>query len=181
MKIIAITGIGLAGKDTFVRACDKVMLCGITSTIDCVKLMLHGQGLYQGNFTRLGWEDEVKGPEERKMLSKIKIALVGYNNWPVTQIGKMVREFDMGGVNITFIMVREFDELITIAKKYGADTMRVHRNAIPVCETEQSFLDQIPSDYVFDHEVFNNGTEEKFKSDARKWAKNYMQKQVGLV
>lgn len=171
MKIIAITGIGQAGKDTFVRACNEVVHCGITSTIDCVKLMLQGHGLYCGNFTGLGWYGEIKGPDERRLLSQIKIALVEYNNWPVKQISKMIEEFDEEGVEIAFVMVREFDELIAIAKEYGAETMRIHRDGIPICETERSFLDQIPAGYVFDHEIFNDGTEEAFKETARWWVR----------
>jgi hypothetical protein len=173
MKIFVINGVGGSGKDTFVRACDNEIPCALTSTIDNIKLMLKSAGIYIGDFTpNYGWINEIKGPKERKLLSSIKNILTNYNDFSMKSLAKNIYNLELDGFVVIFIMVREFDEMIRIVNAHQAKTILIKSNRIPICETEQSFLDQIPKDYVWDYTFSNNDNKLSFTTKAKEWLQN---------
>ncbi len=171
MKIFAINGVGGGGKDTFVKMCNEIVPCGLTSIIDCVKLMYKDMGIYIGTLTDMGWVDEVKGPKERKLLSDTKLALMRYNNYPIVSIRSTIDK--MYDKQLVFIMVREFDEMMKIVNLYNASTINITSSRVTeICETEQMFLDQIPSDYKWDYIIPNDTTLSNLEIMARVFVTN---------
>jgi hypothetical protein len=176
MIILAINGIGGSGKDTFMNFCSKYAKCGIVSTIDIVKTMLVKEKLYTGTHTNLGWIDETKkGPRERKLLSDIKIALMDYDDIPFKCLLKSINKFKKNNAQIVLIAVREFDEMIKICTAYGAKSVLVKRPDIPICETEQMFLDQVPGDYKWDFIIENDSDLQNLKIKTRDFVKNLIE------
>lgn len=154
MKVIAINGVSLAGKDTFVRLVSKhadADFCGVEciSTIDPIKDF----------YSKLGW-DGIKTPKHRKNLNLLKTMWSENCNGPLNWVKEQIWESERDNVAVLFIMVREFSEMVSIADLgqrmtgYGA-TMCVERSDLDIPPIEQDFLDSHPGDYRYDWVIDN--------------------------
>lgn len=175
MKVFAINGVSLSGKDTF---CNNVRIqkaikesheatleqkiryngnkVKVISTIDPVK------EVYENFF---GWKGD-KTPEHRKNLNSLKLIWISVSNGPSNWLRNMLEEFDhYSKVDIVFVMVREFDEMMTaieIGKEVcdHAETIQLVRHGIPIPPVEQEFLDSHPADYTYDWTIINPTTDD---------------------
>ena len=158
MKIIAINGNALAGKDTFVGKVSHYTRVACISTIDPVKKF----------YESIGWDGN-KTAEDRKVLNIIKrmwilgkIRIEDCNNpneWVTLQCLKFERE----GIDAVFIMVREFSEMMEIKEIGdtgfgGGITLRIARDGLYVPPVELSFIESHPQEYRYDFTIINPTT-----------------------
>lgn len=155
MKIFAINGNALAGKDSFVykvRAFEPRIRC--ISTIDPIK------DVYASFF---GW-DGIKTDESRRMLNQLKSIWIKTSNGPSNWVSDII-DVAVGDSEFLFIMVREFDEMdgiVKLGRSKGIETktIRIIRPGLPVPPIEQEFMDQHPKSYRYDWVIVNHTTED---------------------
>lgn len=153
VKMFAINGIALAGKDSFVKLVDHFCDGGevrCISTIDPVK------EIYTNFF---GWKGD-KTPEHRLMLNYLKQIWIQTSNGPYNWACQQVTDAIEEKVQYLFIMVREFEEMMSIVDigrllSVETYTLEVTRDGLEIPPIEQSFLDQHPKDYKYDISVHN--------------------------
>lgn len=155
MKVFAINGISLAGKDTFCNfvseSCDMGKIVTI-STIDPIKNF----------YSDLGWNG-IKSDMHRSNLNILKQMWISNCNGPHEWTIKKLKELQSLGVEIAFVMVREFDEMmdvVEIGKKYFShgQTIQIIRHGLPIPKIEQEFLDSHPKDYQYNWTIVNPNT-----------------------
>lgn len=152
LKVICINGISYAGKDSFINnlenriSSDQVIRI---STIDPIK------ELY-ADFFKWDWN---KTPEDRKNLNMLKNIWKESCNGPI-EYCKGYMDMTSKGFQYLFIMVREFEEMLSI-KKLANDlghkgyTLQVIRNISNIPPVEQEFLDSHPKDFRYDITINN--------------------------
>jgi len=153
MKIVIINGLGLSGKDEFIKQIQLLSLQNENSikiinisSIDCVKEQAK-------NF---GWHGE-KNEKSRKFLAELKNIWIEYNNGPFNNIIEKVKIQKEQNTNcIMFIHCREISEIEKF-KKYFKDaffiTLLIKRNV----ETPNNIADSQVFDYQYDYTIDNDG------------------------
>ena len=171
MRVYAINGVSLSGKDTFCKmVADQLAreLCNdpnmtqvqmihyygyktaVISTIDPVK------EIYTNFF---GW-DGTKTPEHRKNLNTLKLIWISASDGPSNWLRNTLSELKESDIEMVFVMVREYDEMMN-AQNIGmdvcghAETIQLVRHGIPIPPVEQEFLDSHPEHYVYDWTIIN--------------------------
>jgi len=162
MKVFAINGVGLSGKDTFCSKVDDALRwfspdinkTAVISTIDPIKK------LYTDFF---GW-DGSKTPGHRANLNALKLMWIqtcnGPHNWLIQQFTDLIDD----KYEVVFVMVREYEEMmdcVSIANTlcdYGK-TIQLIRDGIPIAPIEQKFLDSHPRDFRYDWTIVNPTTD----------------------
>ena len=170
MKVLAINGVGGAGKDEFVRLVNQQspwedVLC--ISTIDPVKKF----------YKQLGWDGE-KTPEHRRNLNTLKRIWIEACNGPYEWTRGKILLADAKGVKVLFIMVREFSEMLSIVRLGkelvgNAATLQVIRPGLPIPPIEQEFLDSHPEDYKYDWTIMNYTTDDTFLTELNEKARTF--------
>jgi hypothetical protein len=159
MKVFAVNGVSLSGKDTF---CNKYKLLHNNEKVTTISTIDPIKGLYKSFF---GWKGE-KTDNHRKNLNTLKLIWIEASNGPSEWLRDMLDELEfITGTQVVFVMVREFDEMMTaieIGKEVcgHAETIQLIRDGIPVPPIEQAFLDSHPKDYVYDWTIVNPTTED---------------------
>lgn len=161
MKIIAINGNALAGKDTFVEKVSHYNRVVGISTIDPVKKY----------YESIGW-DGIKTSQDRKVLNILKrLWILGDiriedcrspNEWVVRQCLKFERE----GMHAVFVMVREFSEMTEIKEIgdtgfAGGVTLRIARDGLLIPPVELDFINSHPEGYLYDFTIINSTTDDE--------------------
>jgi len=174
MKVIAINGISLSGKDTFCNRVKDLTDCKeyytidkdgpyrtvskatVISTIDPVKYV------YKMFF---GW-DGTKSDIHRRNLNILKRIWIEASNGPHVWTKERIKfHVQQGTCKILFIMVREFEEMqdiVRLGDKYasGGYTLEIVRPGLPIPPVEQEFLDSHPPNYLYDYSVLNPTTDD---------------------
>ena len=141
------------GKDAFMRCCSEFISTRVVSTVDCVKIMLQREGLYQGELTKLGWINEVKYKDNRELMSRVKQAIMDYNEYPLTRTMELVSACQE---NLVFIVVREFDQFLKLRDMCNAKTLTILRPSVNRIDLEQGFFDEVPYGFKYDFYVDNS-------------------------
>ena len=157
MTIFVINGQGRVGKDTFVSYAIQYLnnehqqqtLC--MSSVDEVKK--YGR--------LLGW-DGVKDEKGRKFLSDLKELSSRYHG-PIKYMSNIIE--DNKDVDVAFTFIREPEEIKKFVKCYpSAITVLIERG-------KSAKLGNISDDdvenYVYDHYIDNNGTEQQLEKSAK--------------
>lgn len=155
----------MAGKDLFCQYCEDQIIgyTKVFSTVDCVKKIA----------TDLGWEGQ-KTPEDRKFLSDLKDALTNWRDIPYKDVMDSIEDwmYSLERDNIdneealAFVHVREPKEIEKFVKRNNAITLLLRRP-----EAEQlpmsNHADKDVLNYNYDFELWNDGSKEKLKSEAK--------------
>ena len=159
MKIVYINSPARTGKDSFCDFCAEFLRGRTISTVDQVKIIARED---------FGW-DGSKDAKGRKLLAALRYAWGEYNDGPVKSIGKLIKQHE-NCIDIMFVMVREYKEMMKMQKLYGGETLTVKRE-VEICPTEQKFLDDIPKNFKFDHCISNERSLSNLKLRAKQWCK----------
>lgn len=149
--VFVINGGGTTGKDTFCKYAMMYLnrhhlLTANISSIDEVK----------GYGRLLGW-DGVKDEKGRKFLSDLKEISTRYDG-PMKYMSTYI---DNGGADVVFVHIREPDEIQKFVTRYpDASTILVKRDSV---EKFSNSSDSNVDEYLYDHYVYNNGSEEDLK------------------
>jgi hypothetical protein len=164
MKIIVINGMPRAGKDEFVKMCQKhCHWCFNFSTVDFVKEVA----------TQCGW-DGTKTPKNRKFLSDLKDLLTQWNDVPYKKIEHEIQfaatymknyDFDPNTDGIAFIHCREPKEIHRFVTEMGASTLLIRRPEIENKE-QSNHADADVFDYPYHCVIRNDGTLEELEGKA---------------
>lgn len=165
MKIVCINGAPMAGKDLFCEYCKQEIkgYVSVFSTVDCVKKIAK----------ELGWNGQ-KTPEDRKFLSDLKDALTDWKDIPYNDVMKKIDEwrytfgqFNLGTDNaVAFVHVREPKEIEKFVKRENAITLLLRREEAE-CLPTSNHADKDIMNYKYDFELWNNGSKEKLRRQAR--------------
>ena len=172
MKIIIINGQGGAGKDSFVKFCQKHNdYCKIFnySTIDFVKDVAR----------KCGWDGR-KTQRARKFLSDLKDLISEYNDAPycnvVTRIKNTLYHYNINDKStenlIFFIHSREPQDIERWVKDFQARTLLIHRFDGKVF---QNHADRDVYTIDYDYIIKNDGTLEELEEKAREFIKEIKQ------
>ena len=164
MKIIVINGMPRAGKDEFVKMCQKhCYWCFNISTVDFVKEVA----------ATCGW-DGTKTPNNRKFLSDLKDLLTQWNDVPYKEIEREIQlaeahmrsyEFDPDKDGIMFIHCREPQEIHRFVTEMGAGTLLIRRTEIESNE-QSNHADAQVFDYPYHYIIKNDGTLQELEAKA---------------
>lgn len=164
MRIIVINGMPQAGKDEFVKMCQKhCYWCFNISTVDFVKEVA----------ATCGW-DGTKTPNNRKFLSDLKDLLTQWNDVPYKKIEREIQliearmkshDFDPDKDGIIFIHCREPQEIHRFVTKMGAGTLLIRRPEIESNE-QSNHADAQVFDYPYDCVIRNDGTLQELEGKA---------------
>lgn len=175
MTIVVINGAPTAGKDAFVRFCQKHLTwCGNFSTVDFVKWVA----------AQCGW-DGTKTPHNRAFLSDLKDLLTQWGDVPFK---KVVREMALYESNaksydfssddvLCFVHCREPQEIQKFVDKLGAKTLLIRRPSVENC-VQSNHADAGVFNYRYDYTITNDGTLEELEQKAINFMKklNYTTK-----
>lgn len=172
MKVFCINGIAEAGKDTFVNTLreESGLLISRHSTVDPVC------DLYR----EMGW-DGTKSPENRKALNELKRIWIALNDGPTERVMSLLRGDNARGVDVAFVMVREFEEMMKLVRRctevFGwAGTLEVVRDGVPIPPIEQEFLLSHPARYMYNVVVWNKTTDDSTFPELRKSVSNFVER-----
>jgi len=156
MKIFYVNGVSRSGKDTFINTVMsyKHIDAKHISTVDSVKLIAK---------ERFGW-DGVKDEKGKMLLVTLRSAWGAYNEGPINEVARVVRDAISSHTDVVFVQSREFPEFIKMQARFGGETILVERPDAEIGPTEKIFLDMVPSRYMYDHYLFNAGTLDKWKT-----------------
>ena len=170
MKIVVINGQPRAGKDEFVKFCQKhTTLCYNLSTVDFVKEVA----------AFAGWDGQ-KTPKNREFLSDLKDLLTQWNDVPFKSIqqkiekikGEMrIYDFNPEKDGIVFIHCREPKEIQRFVYEMGALTLLIRRNSIET-DNQSNHADADVFNYNYDFAIENNGTLEELEEKAISFLKH---------
>ena len=165
MKIVCINGMPMAGKDLFCEYCKKEIdgYSESFSTIDYVKELA----------VKIGWEGR-KTPEDRKFLSDLKDALTNWRDIPYNKVIEAIKnwtypfeQFEMPLDDVLiFVHVREPKEINKFVKKNNAITLLLRRPEAERLPTS-NHADKEVFNYDYDFELWNDGSKEKLRQEAR--------------
>ena len=155
MQVVVINGAPTAGKDAFVKLCQKYLLwCGNFSTVDFVKEIA----------AVCGW-DGTKTPENRAFLSNLKDLLTEWKDVPYNKVEQAVYryegeakiyDFDSDDV-LCFIHCREPQEIQKFVDRLGAKTLLIRRPEIE-SNKQSNHADAGVFNYNYDYTIVNDGT-----------------------
>ncbi len=155
MQVIVINGMPTAGKDQFVKYCQKYLLwCGNFSTVDFVKQAA----------VFCGW-DGTKTPENRAFLSNLKDLLTQWGDVPFKKVEQAILkyesearmyDFDSDDV-LCFIHCREPWEIQKFVDRLGAKTLLIRRSEVE-SKNQSNHADAEVFNYQYDYTIDNDGT-----------------------
>ena len=156
MIVVCINGAPGAGKDEFVKQCQKINPLVINiSTVDFIKKIAR----------ECGW-DGTKTPENRKFLSDLKFLLADWNDVPYKKVIEGLKVIKANSENaIVFIHVREPAEIFRFATEVGALTLIVRRKSAED-KVASNIADRDVLNYDYDYIVDNNGSIEALADQA---------------
>ena len=172
MRIIVINGHPMSGKSTFVKFCREAakgkFIVDEYSTIE-----------YVLTIAKICGYNSEKDEKGRKFLSKLKEALIEYNDKPFHITCAKIRQFidylgdfdssDFENKNTLFIHCREPEEIDKLKTAYPEiKTLLIERD-----ETDNKLYhnesDNNVFDYYYDYVISNNGSFEDLKEKAKKF------------
>lgn len=155
MQVVVINGMPTAGKDQFVKYCQKYLLwCGNFSTVDFVKQAA----------AFCGW-DGTKTPENRAFLSNLKDLLTQWGDVPFKKVEQAILkyesearmyDFDSDDV-LCFIHCREPWEIQKFVDRLGAKTLLIRRPEVEN-KNQSNHADAEVFNYQYDYTIDNDGT-----------------------
>ena len=164
MQIVVINGMPRAGKDEFVKMCQKhCFWCFNLSTVDFVKEVA----------IMCGW-DGTKTSENRKFLSDLKDLLTQWDDVPYKKIEREIQlikarieshDFNPEKAGIVFIHCREPKEIHRFVTEMGAATLLIRRPEIEGDE-QSNHADAEVFDYPYNCIIYNNGTLKELEGKA---------------
>ena len=164
MQIVVINGMPRAGKDEFVKMCQKhCFWCFNLSTVDFVKEVA----------TMCGW-DGAKTSENRKFLSDLKDLLTQWDDVPYKKIEREIQlikarmeshDFNPDKDGIVFIHCREPKEIHRFVTEMGAATLLIRRPEIEGDE-QSNHADAEVFNYPYNCIIHNNGTLKELEGKA---------------
>lgn len=155
MQIVVINGAPTAGKDAFVKFCQKYLLwCGNFSTVDFVKEVA----------AYAGW-DGTKTPNNRKFLSDLKDLLTEWDNVPFRKVENAMMRYEKDAESydfrsedvLCFVHCREPWEIQKFVDTLGAKTLLIRRPEVEKNE-QSNHADSEVFNYNYDYEIINDGT-----------------------
>ena len=168
MKIIAINGCPGAGKDLFIKMCQKAHpSVHNLSTVDYVKEVAQ----------MVGWDGK-KTEKGRKFLSDLKDAMTEYDDIPFKKvIGKInvvlssYRRFGQSLDDVIFFVhCREPQELKKFVDRFGARTLLIRRS-IAEDKMHSNHADNNVFDFDYDYTYMNEYDLDKLEEDATAFIK----------
>lgn len=176
-QVFIINGSGGVGKDTFIEKIPTYELWGESE--NCA---IYLKNLEVGNYSSvskikevakaIGWNGG-KTERDRKFLSDLKLLTTEYNDMPLNDMKRYVKDFmDCGNSNndnrILFLHIREPEEIAKAAnefKEYDVKTILVKRDSVK--HITSNMADENVYNYKYDIEINNNGTIEDLKEKAK--------------
>ena len=162
-RIFIINGSGGVGKDTFVELFakyygpDKVWNY---SSVTKVKKIAK----------EIGWTGQ-KTEKDRKFLSDLKLLTTEYNDMPMQDLRKKVKEFNRSlKTRILFLHIREPEEIEKAVKEFNVETILIRRDWIP--QITSNMADANVHNYNYDVTIYNNGSFEDYENIAKKFVKD---------
>jgi len=166
-KIVIINGIRESGKDEFVKQCEKFINFDISnvSSVDKIKESLE----------LLGVDCNVKDEPLRYLISEFKKLLINYDDIPFKIIKEKIDYFlndifdnDENDLEILFLHIREASEIEKI-KNYHPETITLLIRNDNINNKASNDSDADVENYKYDYIIYNNGTVEDLKGEARKF------------
>lgn len=166
--IFIINGSGGVGKDTFVE-----LVLSNNKNKNCFKIKNYSSVSKIKEIAKIiGWNGD-KTEKDRKFLSDLKLLTTEYNDMPLNDIKKYVKDFmDCENSNndnkILFLHIREPEEIAKAAnefKEYNVKTILVKRDSIK--HITSNMADENVYNYEYDIEINNDGTIEDLREKAK--------------
>lgn len=155
--IFIINGMARCGKDTFANIMIKYVPVIKYSSINRIKEIA----------TECGW-DGGKTEKDRKFLSDLKILTSEYNDLPFNCVRNMVELFNgMTSFDVLLIDIREPEEIERAKQEFGAKTILIKNDRVPVIVSNMA--DANVFNYDYDYIIENNGTLEEFEENIKKF------------
>lgn len=155
MKVVVINGAAGAGKDEFVKQCQKqVLWCKNISTVDFVKDIAK----------KCGWNGE-KTPKDRAFLSDLKKLLGEWNDVPFQKTIYAIQAYEATALSydfstndvLVFVHCREPKEIARFVKEMNATALLITRPEADSV-TPSNISDAKVRDYQYDYVIDNSGT-----------------------
>lgn len=161
-KIYIINGMARCGKDTFADILGEYVRTYKYSSVTKIKDIA----------MRCGWIGG-KTEKDRKFLSDLKNLTTAYSDLAFNDIKNVVNWFNnLSAYNVLLIDIREPLEIDRAKKEFGAETIFIENNRVPIITTNMA--DAGVFDYDYDYVIHNNGTIEEF----RETIKNFMKGEI---
>ena len=177
-QVFIINGSGGVGKDTFI---EMIPTCKLWKKSENCAIYL--KNLEVGNYSSvskikeiakaIGWNGG-KTERDRRFLSDLKLLITEYNDAPLNDMKRYVKDFmDCGNFfdddnRILFLHIREPEEIAKAAnefKEYNVKTILVKRDSVK--HITSNMADENVYNYKYDIEINNNGTIEDLKEKAK--------------
>ena len=177
MQITIINGTGGSGKDTFVSYCKELLedKSGLTtnclnvSTVDYVKEIAG----------YCGWNGE-KDPASRKFLSQLKDAMTEWRDLPVIDVKGQINRFEQMArwcgtwdKAVVFVHCREPEEIARLVDELNAKALLIRRESAENIQ-QINHADNNVLNYEYDYTIYNNGTKEELKEEARRYLTEFL-------
>lgn len=156
--IFIVNGSGGCGKDTFASLLNEIVPVYKYSSIDKVKQIA----------TMCGWTGS-KEEKDRKFLSDLKLLTTEYNDMAFEDIRAAVLKFGRSKLHkIMLIDIREPAEIERAKQAFGAKTILIKSNRVPVITSNMA--DANVFNYEYDYEFDNSGTIEDLREKVIEFA-----------